>query len=181
MTTELLQKAMSFALAKHSGQTRKSWPVPYVFHVMDVTYQLGKLGITDENTLCGAILHDTLEDTVTTSQELFDGFGTKVQQIVEQLTCLENQDKVLYIESFGDMDQTYIEALAIKLADRTCNIQDCLAAGKNKWAKNMFAKGKVLWDYVEERKSEIETVYGKVVTSNILWWARKKRKKFGEL
>jgi guanosine-3',5'-bis(diphosphate) 3'-pyrophosphohydrolase len=178
---ELLQKAMSFALAKHSGQTRKSWRVPYVFHVMDVTYQLGKLGIEDEITLCSAVLHDTLEDTETTYNELIDNFGDQVATLVCELTCLVSDDKEKYIQSFGHIDYTTTSALVIKLADRTCNIQDCIAAGKHKWAKNMFRKGEVLWDFVEDRKSEIEEMYGKAVTSNILWWARKKRKKFGEL
>lgn len=179
----LLEKAMAFAIEKHVGQKRKSWNVPYVLHTMEVTYQLSKLGISDESTLCGAVLHDTLEDTSTTFEELVNGFNPTIATIVFDLTCMENQDKVLYIESFGESDRTRIESLVIKLMDRTCNIKDCIAAGKMKWAKNMFAKGKSLWDYLDLRGCgiELDSVYDSKTANIICEYFEKQRKKFEKL
>lgn len=180
---DLLNKAIEFACAKHKDQQRKSWPIPYIFHPLEVTYQLAKLGITDEATLCGAALHDTIEDTNTTFDELVDNFNFNRATIVDELTCLESMDKVRYIESFGESDRTNIESLVIKLMDRTCNIQDCLAAGKTKWAKNMFRKGLPLWDYLTLRGGgvELDEVYKTKTANNIFEFFEKKRAKFEKL
>ena len=75
-TTQLLQ-ALDFAALKHRDQRRKgTGHTPYVNHVIGVAHTLASVGgITDVATLRAAVLHDTLEDTETTEQELEALFG----------------------------------------------------------------------------------------------------------
>ena len=66
----LFTKALVFASRKHADQRRKNGDIPYINHPIEVANFLTQAGISDLNTLCGAILHDTIEDTDTTAEEL---------------------------------------------------------------------------------------------------------------
>src|ERR1035437_10293267 len=86
--TGLIFKALAFAAHKHRDQRRKDVKAsPYINHpiaLADVLCNEG--GITDENVLCAALLHDTVEDTKTTPEELTDIFGKVVSGIVMEVT-----------------------------------------------------------------------------------------------
>ena len=86
-TTSLLT-ALKFAAHKHSRQRRKDLEAtPYINHPIEVAEVLSRIGgITDLPTLQAAILHDTIEDTETSPQELEDHFGQEVRLIVQEVT-----------------------------------------------------------------------------------------------
>ncbi len=122
----LLERAYDTAEKHHRGQNRKSGD-PYITHPLAVTTILADIGMT-ESTLVAALLHDTIEDTAYTLDELRADFGEEVAQLVDGVTKL---DKVKY----GDSAQAEtirkmivamsrdIRVLVIKLADRLHNMR----------------------------------------------------------
>ncbi len=121
-----IQKAYQVAAAMHEGQKRKSGD-PYITHPLAVATILAELGMTAP-TLCAALLHDTVEDTSYTIEQLRKDFGDEVVHLVDGVTKL---DKVQY----GDSAQSEtirkmvvamardIRVLVIKLADRLHNMR----------------------------------------------------------
>ncbi|MFC7363021.1 RelA/SpoT family protein [Nocardioides astragali] len=122
----LLERAYAVADKWHTGQMRKSGD-PYITHPLAVTTILADTGMT-EPTLVAALLHDTVEDTAYTLEELRADFGDEVALLVDGVTKL---DKVQY----GDSAQAEtirkmivamsrdIRVLVIKLADRLHNMR----------------------------------------------------------
>ena len=122
----LLERAYATAERFHTGQMRKSGD-PYITHPLAVTTILADIGMT-EPTLVAALLHDTVEDTPYTLEELTADFGEEVALLVDGVTKL---DKVQY----GDSAQAEtirkmivamardIRVLVIKLADRLHNMR----------------------------------------------------------
>eukprot|EP01119_Soliformovum_irregulare_P016837 TRINITY_DN4929_c0_g1_i2.p1 TRINITY_DN4929_c0_g1~~TRINITY_DN4929_c0_g1_i2.p1 ORF type:complete len:126 (-),score=28.37 TRINITY_DN4929_c0_g1_i2:86-463(-) len=87
METGQLLEAIDFACRKHKDQRRKGDDSPYINHPVNVAFILSKEGgITDIKTLQAAILHDTVEDTDTTFEELTQVFGQEVATIVMEVT-----------------------------------------------------------------------------------------------
>jgi GTP diphosphokinase / guanosine-3',5'-bis(diphosphate) 3'-diphosphatase len=82
----LLLRAIDFAARKHRDQRRKDKEAsPYINHPISVSLLLAKIGgITDRDVLSAAILHYTLEDTDTTSEELEAAFGMRIRKLVEK-------------------------------------------------------------------------------------------------
>lgn len=65
---KVIAKALEFASKKHVSQRRKNGDIPYINHPIEVFNILCKAEIIDTNTLCAALLHDTVEDTDTTPE-----------------------------------------------------------------------------------------------------------------
>lgn len=124
-----LLKATSFSAKKHRFQTRKGVDgEPYINHPIEVANILANTGkITDFNILTAAILHDTLEDTETTAEELTELFGEKVCSIVLEVTddksLPKHEQKLLQIEHSPHLSP---EAKQVKLADKISNVADIL-------------------------------------------------------
>ncbi|WP_395658782.1 RelA/SpoT family protein [Nocardioides sp.] len=122
----LLERAYVTAERMHGTQTRKSGD-PYITHPLAVTTILADIGMT-EPTLAAALLHDTVEDTPYTLEQVREDFGDEIAQLVDGVTKL---DKVKY----GDSAQAEtirkmivamsrdIRVLVIKLADRLHNMR----------------------------------------------------------
>lgn len=125
--TANLLKAIEFASRKHSTQRRKDVDAsPYINHPIAVTHLLAETGgITDLMTLMAAVLHDTIEDTETTADELEEQFGRTVRKVVEEVTdnkALEKAErKQRQIDHAPNLSK---RAKAIKLADKVANVQD---------------------------------------------------------
>lgn len=122
----LIERAYDVAAFHHRDQKRKSGD-PYITHPLAVATILAELG-TDDETLCAALLHDTVEDTAYSLDELRADFGDNIALLVDGVTKL---DKV----KFGDAAQAEtvrkmvvamsrdIRVLVIKLADRLHNMR----------------------------------------------------------
>jgi|SRR5580698_1593570 guanosine-3',5'-bis(diphosphate) 3'-pyrophosphohydrolase len=119
--------ASAFAAHKHRDQRRKGADAsPYINHPIAVANVLAnEAGITDATTLAAALLHDTIEDTDTTVEELDDAFGPEIAAVVLEVTDDKNlpkQDrKRLQIEHAATLSR---HAKLVKLADKICNVRD---------------------------------------------------------
>ena len=132
----LLLRALAFAAHKHRDQRRKDAEAsPYINHpiaLADVLVNEG--GITDVEVLCAALLHDTVEDTATTHEELVNAFGSRVARIVAEVTddkaLAKAERKRLQIEHAPGLSP---EAKLVKLADKICNLRDVAERPPAKW------------------------------------------------
>jgi (p)ppGpp synthase/HD superfamily hydrolase len=125
--TLALLKALSFAAEKHRHQRRKdSKASPYINHLIHVAELLANVGgVTDVPLLVAAVLHDTIEDTDTTAQELDAVFGVEVRRVVEEVTddkaLPKEERKRLQIEHAPHLS---VRAKQLKLADKISNVRD---------------------------------------------------------
>jgi guanosine-3',5'-bis(diphosphate) 3'-pyrophosphohydrolase len=133
----LIIKATAFAAAKHRNQRRKDAEAsPYINHPIALADLLAnEAGIEDPTVLCAAILHDTIEDTETTSEELERHFGVDVASIVREVTDDKTLEK--HVRKQHQIDHApHIsrEAKLVKLADKICNLRDLLASPPADWS-----------------------------------------------
>ena len=138
---ERIHDAYMFALTKHGAQLRESGE-PYITHPLSVAQILINLQL-DEETIVAAILHDTIEDTETTYEEIDQKFGTTIAFLVNGVTKITNyeQSKIQ-----GTQESDYIKlliasaedirVLIIKLADRLHNLRTIQY--KRKRSKRIF-------------------------------------------
>jgi len=120
-------KALSVAAEKHRDQRRKNLEAsPYINHpiaLANVLYNEG--GVADVDVICAAILHDTIEDTDMSANELESLFGKTICQLVIEVT----DDKSLPKDVRKDHQITHArqsshKAKLVKLADKICNLRD---------------------------------------------------------
>jgi GTP diphosphokinase / guanosine-3',5'-bis(diphosphate) 3'-diphosphatase len=131
----LILRAAAFAAEKHRDQRRKNREAsPYINHPIALADVLGRAGIDDSAALAAALLHDTIEDTDTTRQELEREFGRKIADVVMEVTddkSLPKQErKVLQIEHAAGISN---EAKLVKLADKICNLRDINSSPPANW------------------------------------------------
>jgi len=84
----LLDDAIIFAVNAHSGMQRKRSSVPYILHPMEVAAIVGTM-TGDEEVIAAAMLHDTVEDTPVTAEQILERFGPRVAELVAS----ETEDK----------------------------------------------------------------------------------------
>ena len=131
-----LFRALSFAAQKHRDQRRKDdHGSPYINHPISLARVLcDEAGVTDVRTLCAALLHDTVEDTDTTAEELEAEFGPAIKGIVMEVTddkrLPKAERKRLQIEHAAKVSKP---AKLIKLADKICNLRDVNDAPPVSW------------------------------------------------
>jgi guanosine-3',5'-bis(diphosphate) 3'-pyrophosphohydrolase len=130
----LLRRAWAVGAAAHVGQTRKSGE-PYITHPVAVARVLAEQGL-DLETLIAAILHDTLEDTPLTHEQLVSEFGPTVAELVDGVTKLDKlhfrDRQEAAAESFRKMLLAMsrdLRVILIKLADRLHNMRTLGAQG----------------------------------------------------
>jgi (p)ppGpp synthase/HD superfamily hydrolase len=124
--SEVLFDAVLFAAERHEGQVRKGDQVPYITHPLRVARILWEeWGIRSVNVLAAAILHDTVEDTETTLEELADRFGpriaTTVGEVSDDQSLPAEEKKRLQIIHAPTMSH---DAQLVKMADRIDNLRD---------------------------------------------------------
>ncbi|MFJ9610020.1 RelA/SpoT family protein [Kitasatospora sp. NPDC101176] len=122
----LLARAYRLAEASHRGQKRKSGE-PYITHPLAVTMILAQLG-AGTTTLVASLLHDTVEDTELTLQQVGEGFGPEVAYLVDGVTKLEKVDfgAAAEAETFRKMlvaTGDDVRVMVVKLADRLHNMR----------------------------------------------------------
>ncbi|SNC58411.1 Bifunctional (p)ppGpp synthase/hydrolase SpoT [Sodalis endosymbiont of Henestaris halophilus] len=124
----LLRQAYFVARDAHEGQTRSSGE-PYITHPVAVACILAKMGL-DHKTLMAALLHDVIEDTTATYQDMEKLFGKSVAELVEGVSKLDKlrfrDKKEAQAENFRKMIMAMVQdirVVLIKLADRTHNMR----------------------------------------------------------
>ncbi len=124
----MVEKAYRFAEAAHAGQCRKSGE-PFIAHPIEVALILADLRM-DADTLCAALLHDTVEDTDATVEEISEQFNPEVAQLVQGVTkitrieveSLTDEQAATVRKMFVAMSKD-IRVIIIKLADRLHNMR----------------------------------------------------------
>jgi guanosine-3',5'-bis(diphosphate) 3'-pyrophosphohydrolase len=131
-----LLDALAFAAWKHRNQRRKDVEAsPYINHPIALARVLAvEGGVTDEKTLIAAILHDTVEDTETTPEELRLRFGRKVAaavaEVTDDKTLAKPRRKQLQIDHAPHLTK---RAKLVKLADKICNLRDVATSPPRGW------------------------------------------------
>lgn len=134
---ELLLKALTFAAHKHKDQRRRDVDAsPYINHPISLADILcNEAKITDIETICGALLHDTVEDTETTAEELENVFGKAICGIVMEVTddgtltkAARKQAQIDHAAHISD------KAKLVKLADKISNLRDVLNNAPADWS-----------------------------------------------
>jgi GTP pyrophosphokinase len=134
MTHELIVKARAFAKVRHEGQIRDDGQDYFKAHLERVASAVTALRPDDNELIAAAYLHDTLEDTPTTLEELEREFGARVARIVHELT--------------KDADDTFprlqsADAVTVKLIDRAQNISDMEAWSEER--TKHYVKSSMFW------------------------------------
>lgn len=122
-----LDEAAVFAGHWHGGQTRPAGE-PYLEHLLEATRVLVEaVGVTDADVLRAAVLHDVVEDTACTLEEVRERFGGRVATLVDWVTKPprredqnRQQARAAYLERLRNAPR---EAILVKLADRLSNVQ----------------------------------------------------------
>jgi len=124
----LVQRAYEYSAKAHQGQSRRSGEA-YISHPLEVANNLVKLKM-DETTLAAGLLHDTIEDTLSTPEEIQELFGEEIFQLVDGVTKISKMNFSSHEENQAENYRKMIFAMAkdirvvlIKLADRAHNVQ----------------------------------------------------------
>jgi (p)ppGpp synthase/HD superfamily hydrolase len=132
----LIFSALRFAAERHREQKRKDDKTPYINHPIEVAETLVSAGgVSDVITIVAAILHDTVEDTATTREELQELFGDDVTKVV--LECTDDKSlpkeerKRLQVEHAPHKSP---RAKLVKIADKTSNITDITRIPPPSWS-----------------------------------------------
>ncbi|MBR4765242.1 MAG: bifunctional (p)ppGpp synthetase/guanosine-3',5'-bis(diphosphate) 3'-pyrophosphohydrolase [Clostridia bacterium] len=138
------EKAVEFAVKAHSGQRRKDGGI-YILHPFEVAAIAGSMTF-DEDVLCAALLHDTVEDTDVTAEDIFENFGPDIALLVEHET--ENKRpgvppseswKIRKVESLEVLRTSGTKTKILWVADKLSNMR-ALAADYEKKGAAAFEK-----------------------------------------
>ncbi|MGF1497460.1 MAG: HD domain-containing protein [Elainellaceae cyanobacterium] len=165
-TTGLILKATQFAARKHRDQRRKGADAaPYINHPIELANLLWhQAGVRDEVVIVAALLHDTVEDTDTTFEELEQEFGSAVRQVVAEVTDdkslpkdVRKQRQVDHAPELSD------RARLVKLADKISNLRDVMASPPTDWSlerqRHYFDWGKQVIDQIRGTHAGLEQLF----------------------
>jgi guanosine-3',5'-bis(diphosphate) 3'-pyrophosphohydrolase len=151
----LVLKAIEFAAHKHRDQRRKDPDkTPYINHPIALAQVLREEGrVRDPVVIAAALLHDTIEDTETTYDELRGQFGVTIADCVVEVTDVKflgkTSRKRLQVAKAGRASKA---AKQVKLADKICNLRDILASPPAGWS---LARQQEYFDWAKEVVDEV--------------------------
>jgi len=167
--TGLVLKALTFAAHKHRDQRRKgAESSPYINHpigLANVLWHEGK--VTDAVVIAAAILHDTVEDTETSLDELQREFGKQIRNIVDEVSDDQRlppvERKRLQVLKAAHASHM---AKQVKLADKICNLRDILSAPPAGWERERkrryFDWAKEVVDGIRGTNEDLEAAFDAV-------------------
>ncbi len=139
-----LDTALHFAIDAHAGMTRKGDGTPYILHPLEVA-SIASTITTDEDVLCAAVLHDVVEDTPHTLDEIREQFGDRVAELVDSETEVKDPNlpasetwlarKTSHLERLRNANDRGVHILWIsdKLANMRSFARLFMAEGNNMW------------------------------------------------
>ena len=153
MDTSLFDKAAQFAIEAHRGVERRGKGFPYIIHPMEAASIVANI-TNDPEMLAAAILHDTVEDTDVTIEQIEELFGPRVAHLVHIETAQRGTSwrgrREVQIERFRQADRdSQIVALGDKLSNLRTIAADYRLIGDQLWQRFHAPGGKedVLWYY----------------------------------
>ena len=169
MADKSIIKAAYFASVEHREQRRKDTEkTPYINHPLALANVLAvECGVDDVEVICGALLHDTIEDTETTEEELLEAFGEQITRIVLEVTDdkrLEWEErKEAQVRNAPDLSD---QAKLVKLADKISNLRDIVASPPSDWSlerkRKYFDWAARVVDGVRGVNPELEALFDKI-------------------
>ena len=165
----LILRALCFAAGKHRIQHRKDGETPYINHLIDVAEVLWREGnVRDADIIVAGILHDTLEDTQTTPEEIQVHYGEKilawVQEVSDDKSLPKEERKQLQILRAASSSDA---AKQIKIADKICNIRDLLRNPPTDWPLERIRQylewSNQVMAGLRGCNAQLETVYDKTI------------------
>jgi len=169
---KLLIKALAFAAARHKDQRRKDVDAsPYINHPVSLADVLCNEGhITDIEVICGALLHDTIEDTDTEPEEIEVEFGKAIHDIVMEVTddktLLRQERKQAQIEHAAGISD---KAKLVKLADKISNLRDIVNSPPPDWSlerrREYFDWAREVIDRVRGVDAGLEAVFDTICSN----------------
>ena len=160
---ELVKSAELFAKTKHAGQFREDGTT-YSKHLEDVVNRLKSLGVVDEDILCAGWLHDTIEDTDTSFDDLYEQFGNRIAVIVSSLTKDKTSPRKKRENAYRiQLKEASFDAKLIKLCDISANLSDLKNYDASKSKKLREVKQKKHYLNII-KKDLVNTDYPKIVT-----------------
>jgi len=146
-----IHKAIIFACRKHDKQYRKSTDIPYISHIMEVMQILIDTGCSNEVVIAG-ILHDTLEDTKTTPEEIEKIFGKRVLSIVKSETEDKSKEWIdRKLETIAHMRSASDEVKLVCCADKLSNMRSIYS--------DLKTIGEKVWERFNADKENIKRYY----------------------
>jgi len=125
-----IEEAKKLAKKKHAHQTRKDGKTPYYNHLKKVVKNIENFGITNKEILCAGWLHDTIEDTDTDYEEIYEKFGKKTADYVASVTkdtrLIKTKQEKQYITQ---LKKSPWQAKVVKLGDILANFEDLKNSG----------------------------------------------------
>lgn len=156
---KIFNEAITFAVEKHKNQKRKGSDMPYIVHIYDVVQTLQENG-AEFDTIIAGILHDTVEDTNTTLDEIESKFGINIRNMVDVLS--ENKS-LPYVErkklQAERIKNASIQVKMIKCADCLSNLRSIhndLTISPDIWSKFNASKEKIQNHYADFIKAMSE-------------------------
>jgi guanosine-3',5'-bis(diphosphate) 3'-pyrophosphohydrolase len=146
---ETVLRAAAFAAEKHRNQRRKDEEAsPYINHPIQLAYILVQADIEDPLVLAAALLHDTIEDTQTTLDELEIVFGHEIANIVAECSDDKALTKLARKQAQVDHAATISRrAKLVKLADKIANVSDINGAPPAGWS---FERKREYFDWAKQ-------------------------------
>lgn len=160
----IVLKAKNFAYNKHRNQKRKDGITPFVDHLESVVNRMKSLGIVDEELLSAAWLHDVIEHTDATFDEINKIFGNTISVLVLSLTKNHSLTKKdMEIQYVAQLKNSSAESKLIKFCDISSNLKNIQNSSLSKTQKNKQINK--LFFYLRVIKKEIvamESTYPKI-------------------
>ncbi len=155
---DVLDRAVIFAAKAHSGQTRKMAAGPYILHPMEAATIVGTM-TNDKEVIAAAMLHDTVEDTSVTAEQILAEFGPRVAQLVASETENKYEDRpaaetwhIRKEESLRVLEGTDdLDVKRLWLGDKLSNIRSLY--------RNFCKKGEGVWKYMNEPDPQAQGWY----------------------
>jgi len=161
----IIKSAELLAKKKHSGQLRKDGVTTYSKHLEDVVGRLKSIGVVDEAILCAGWLHDTIEDTETSFDDLFAQFESEIAVLVlslsKDMSLTRKKREQRYVKQ---LKLSSSNAKLIKLCDISANLSDLKNWDTSKSKK--LRQVKKLRHYLNIIKNDLisNTDYPKIIT-----------------
>ncbi len=177
----LVKNAELFAKSKHAGKLKKSG-ITYSKHLEEVVSRLKSLGVIDEEVLCTGWLHDTLEDTDTSFDELFEKFGRRIAVLTLSLTktkfVIDINDNSTFTltkkktlskkqrqKDYGiKLKESEVDAKIIKLCDISANLGSLKNQVISKTKKRMVLRELRYYLSIIQKDIMEDTKYQNVIT-----------------
>jgi len=159
---DILDRAIRFAVEAHSGAKRKDGTTPYILHPLEVAAIVGTMS-SDPELLAAAVLHDTVEDTAATLEELEAQFGPRVAALVATETEDKRADQppedtwhVRKEESLRVLEETDDPAVKMLwLGDKLANMRS--------FYRSFCRRGEEMWGDFHQRDPKEQAWYYKTV------------------